>query len=111
MRPARPFDEEPTGFFEPGLALAPTAAYAGTTDCSIGTGPNPDTAVYNYPGAEMWGPSEPYGFLISFDLTSIPSWATISSASLNLQVTSGGPGTYPAVDVTYTCTGGRWRRS
>lgn len=84
--------------------------YAGMTDATLGIGPDPKT--WNFATRALQLDGHPYDStgLLRFDLSSLPPWATVISASLELFAENGSAheyGVYEALQ-PWTETGATW---
>lgn len=67
----------------------------GTTDTVIASAPDPRTLNNNSGTLQVDGSPDHRSFLISFDLSAIPPWATVSAVALRGDATSGSSQLYP----------------
>ncbi len=89
--------------------VSPTPAYAGVDDVVIANGPDPKTV--NWDGElTLRSDSSQASVLISFDVSQIPPWATVQSASLEFHIAAASTGTFSVYEVLqpWTETGASW---
>ena len=75
--------------------VSPTVAYAGNTDTTIAEGTDPVSTNRNQTGLRLAGAPQSAAILLSFDVSAIPTDATVSAARLELEATQGGSDAYP----------------
>ena len=97
----------------------PSTLYAGTVDTTLANGPNIKANNYNNSGLRVGGQpgGNPGGVvfgnaavLLSFDVTSLPRWATVTGAGVELTVTQPSAQSYPLYEVLrdWVETGASW---
>ncbi len=88
---------------------APTAAYAGASDTTLAWGPRTGGNL-NGRGLALAGGTQTGHVLLSFDLSALPSNATVSAATLTLRISNTGPGSFPLYEALrpWTETGATW---
>jgi uncharacterized protein (TIGR03382 family) len=88
----------------------PTPAYSGTRDASLGSGTDPADQNFRNTTLSVRGGASNQSALLSFDVSLIPAWATVTSVGLSLHVTDASSGTFQMFELLrpWTEAGATW---